>query len=49
MASKVRDRVRNVSNIMAIEASVRGGRRELLERKREGVASACPKRSRGLA
>jgi hypothetical protein len=37
------------SSIMAIEASVRGGRRELLERKREGVASACPKRSRGLA
>jgi hypothetical protein len=35
--------------MIAIEGSVRVGRRELSERKRECVALACPERSAGLA
>jgi hypothetical protein len=35
--------------MIATERSVHAGKRELLERKRERVALACPKRSAGLA
>jgi hypothetical protein len=34
--------------MIVIEGSVRAGKRELLERKRERVALASPKRSTGL-
>jgi hypothetical protein len=35
--------------MIAIKGSVRVGRRELAEKKRECVALACPERSAGLA